>query len=386
MDRQTKVLDRIRGGMIGGAAGDALGYTIEFCTEDEIFGKYGQLGITEYELTDGKALISDDTQMSLFTANGLLVEQTRYDMRGISAMPRVYVNMAYQNWLQTQFTDGYDNRDHEWTGETRVSWLLDVPELYAHRAPGNTCIQGLIKRSQEDYPEDYIKAPINHSKGCGGIMRVAPVAFMYGNGYENGGDKIDIEAAQIAAITHSHPLGYMPAAVLSHIIGRIIAADGAESLKDSVIKARDAVERIFAGTEHLQELTNIIDLAVTLSENADSDLDNIHKLGEGWVAEETLAIAIYCSLRYQHDFSKAIITAVNHKGDSDSTGAVTGNIVGVIAGYSGIDEKWKNNLELADVILEMAEDMGSGCQISEYSDKQDLAWESKYIYMRRAEK
>ena len=33
-------------------------------------------------------------------------------------------------------------------------------------------------------------------------------------------------------------------------------------------------------------------------------LENIRELGEGWVAEETLAIAIYCSLKYQNDFSK----------------------------------------------------------------------------------
>ena len=72
----------------------------------------------------------------------------------------------------------------------------------------------------------------------------------------------------------------------------------------------------------------LIELAVKLSQSGGSDLDNIHKLGEGWVAEETLAIAVYCSLRYQDDFDKAVCTAVNHNGDSDSTGAVCGNILG----------------------------------------------------------
>ena len=55
------------------------------------------------------------------------------------------------------------------------------------------------------------------------------------------------------------------------------------------------------------------------------------------MAEETLAIAIYCSLKYQNDFSKGIIAAVNHSGDSDSTGAVTGNILGALLGFDAIE-------------------------------------------------
>ena len=128
----------------------------------------------------------------------------------------------------------------------------------------------------------------------------------------------------------------------------------------------------------------MIDLAVTLSKNTDSDLNNIHRLGEGWAAEETLGIAIYCALKYQKDFSKAIITAVNHRGDSDSTGAVTGNILGALVGYDAIDNKWKQDLELIDVILEMADDLCYGCLMEEYSSYRDPAWESKYIHMRRA--
>ena len=83
----------------------------------------------------------------------------------------------------------------------------------------------------------------------------------------------------------------------------------------------------------------MIDLAIELSENDADDLENINRLGKGWVAEETLAIAIYCSLKYQNDFSKGIIAAVNHSGDSDSTGAATGNILGAALGYDKIEDK-----------------------------------------------
>ena len=115
-----------------------------------------------------------------------------------------------------------------------------------------------------------------------------------------------------------------------------------------------------------------------LYQNSKSDLDNIHQPGEGWVGDEALCIAIYCALRYQLDFSSGIIAAVNHKGDSDSTGAITGNILGAWLGFDAIDDCWKKDLELYDVILEMADDLCNGCQIDEYSSHEDPDWVRKY--------
>ena len=381
--KETEVkLDQIRGSMIGGAIGDALGYAVEFSLESHIFGKYGSDGITEYELTDGKALISDDTQMALFTANGILVGETRLCMRGIGGRPSGYVPNAYQDWMKTQFLDiGTVKKYKRFTREGGYSWLLDVPELYSLRAPGNTCISALQKRALTGHPGDFIKNPVNESKGCGGVMRIAPLALKYTYFFHQ--EDMDMEAAQLAAITHGHSLGYMPAAVVCHIISSILKSYPQKSLKEIVLEARDAAEKIFAGDPNLQYLTDIINRAVRLSENDASDLENIHALGEGWVAEETMAIAIYCALKYQNDFSKAIIVSVNHKGDSDSTGAVTGNIVGAIVGYDAIEDKWKKDLELHDVILEMADDLCHGCLMDEYGHYEDPAWVSKYMHMHR---
>ena len=386
--KETEVnLDRIRGSLVGGAIGDALGYAVEFLQEDQIFRKYGSEGITEYDLVNGKALISDDTQMTLFTANGILVGDTRLSMRGIGCDPKAYVPNAYLDWLKTQESDINSVNHHErYTEKGGYSWLLDVPELYSRRAPGNTCLSALETRAKEGYVNSFINSPINRSKGCGGIMRIAPLALKYRSGENFYGDieQIDMEAAELSAITHSHSLGYMPSAVVSHIISRILCAYDEMSLKDMVLEARDSVSKLFAGDKNLPVLVDIINRAVRLSEEADADdLDNIHALGEGWVAEETLGIALYCALKYQNDFSKAMITAVNHKGDSDSTGAVTGNILGALVGYTAIDSRWKKNLELLDVILEVADDLCHGCQMSEYSHYQDPAWITKYMHMHR---
>ena len=43
-------IDKFRGCLVGGAAGDALGYAVEFLREEQIFSKYGDKGITEYSL------------------------------------------------------------------------------------------------------------------------------------------------------------------------------------------------------------------------------------------------------------------------------------------------------------------------------------------------
>jgi len=360
-------LDKIRGCLFGGAVGDALGYPVEFMGERTIFSRYGDRGIQEYALdsASGKALISDDTQMTLFTANGLLHGDTRGCMRGIQAAPHCYVGDAYLDWLRTQDISFAESR--KFRGNC-YSWLCEVPELYSRRAPGMTCLSALRREKSEPVS--------NNSKGCGGIMRVAPLALNYPKAELKW---LDAEGSRIAAITHGHSLGQMPAAALTHILHRIVYPQSDLTLKEIILEARNMMTRLYSDDPYLKELTDIMELAITLSENNDSDLDNIHRLGEGWVAEETLGIALYCSLRYENDFSAGVIAAVNHRGDSDSTGAVTGNILGALAGYERIEEKWKEKLELADVILEIADDICHGCQMNEYSVYRDPDWERKYI-------
>ena len=155
------------------------------------------------------------------------------------------------------------------------------------------------------------------------------------------------------------------------------------TLKEIVLEARDTIAGIFSDDPYLPELMAIIDCAVELSENTLSDLDNIHRIGEGWVAEETLGISLYCALRHQNNFLAGVIAAVNHNGDSDSTGAVTGNILGALLGYKAIADQWKQGLELSDVILEMADDLCHGCQMHEFSHYRDPEWLEKYMKMHR---
>ncbi len=329
-----KSLNKFRGCLIGGAAGDALGYAVEFKTEDMIYAIYGEEGITEYRLTGGMARISDDTQMTLFTANGLISASSKDD-----AIVHIYEN--YLDWLETQ----RGNRDTP----KRSSRLLDIPELWSDRAPGGTCLDAL-----ESGEIGTIDNPLHDSKGCGGIMRVAPVGLYAYSKFTP--EESDMLGAASAAITHSHELGYIPAAMLVHII-RLIMENDDISLREAVRDSVGAAKKLFPHAVHMKELIEILEKAEALSEADIDDVDAIHQLGGGWVAEETLAIAVYCALKYENDFDRAVIAAVNHSGDSDSTGAVCGNILGAYLGLDAIPEKYLRDLELKDFIIQIADEL-----------------------------
>lgn len=360
-------LNKFKGCLIGGAVGDALGYAVEFLSASVIFNKYGENGITEYELHHGTAEISDDTQMTLFTATGLLVGTTRGMTRGIMGdYAECYIAHSYKDWYRTQ-TEKYPLPEGY-----HYSWLVNVPKMFSRRAPGNTCLSVLAQSGNGT-----LENPLNHSKGCGGIMRVAPIGLYFCD-KRHGLGEIDMIGAKAAALTHGHELGYIPAAMLVHVILRI--SECGDTILEAVNDAMCMMPSIFPNAKHMDELPALIQKAIALSvENVDN-IGAIRQLGEGWVAEETLAIAVYCALKYSDNFEKGIIAAVNHDGDSDSTGAVAGNILGAALGFDAIPRKYLDRLELKGMILEIAEDLYHDCQITEYGPRDNL-WESKYISM-----
>ena len=360
--------EKFRGCLIGGAAGDALGYAVEFMEDADIFRKYGENGITEYDLYKGTAQISDDTQMTMFTATGLLLGTTRGILRGIMGAYEDYIRHSYKDWYRTQ-TEQYPLPE-----EYHYSWLVNVPELFSRRAPGNTCMSALGSNENGS-----VKHPINRSKGCGGVMRVAPIGLYFAE-KSMPIEKSDRIGAEAAAITHGHELGWLPAAVLVHIIRHIVENEG-ESILAAVQDACFTLPDVYPEAEKMDVLQALLQKAIDLSKSELDDLDAIRQLGQGWVGEEALAIAVYCALRHPDSFEDAIIAAVNHSGDSDSTGAIAGNIMGAALGLEAIPEKYLERLELRDVILDLADDLFSDCQMEEYGDYEDPIWEAKYVDM-----
>ncbi|PSL54897.1 ADP-ribosylglycohydrolase [Saccharothrix carnea] len=314
-----------RGSLLAGAVGDALGGSIEFDRIDRIRGRFGPAGLTDYAPAYGRlGAITDDTQMTLFTLEGLLLARKR------GSDPVHEVRVAYARWLRTQ-------------GGPEVTpdgWLLDVPELHDRRAPGNTCLTALRSGVLGT-----VDTPINDSKGCGAVMRAAPVALWSDDVRE----VFDLAAAT-GALTHGHPSGYLSAGVLAVLVQQVLAG---VALPAAIEQARAELIRWDGHEEQLA----LLDLAVELGVGGVRPTPEVIEttLGGGWVGEEALAIAVLTALAAR-DLADGLLLAVNHSGDSDSTGALCGNLLGARDGVEAIPAHWLETLELRDVVERLADD------------------------------
>lgn len=339
-------LSKIKGSLMGGAVGDAIGYHVEFLKYTEIEKKYGYGGI--FDMSENSR-VSDDTQMTLFTAEGILHAITRGMNREICNIPGA-VYLSYLRWYYTQtkkIVNCGNMMEIIVQGE-----LIKNEKLYRREAPGNTCLTVLSSGEMGT-----IEKPINNSKGCGGVMRVAPCGLHF---------RIDNPfniACECAAITHGHPTGYLAAGAFAQIINDIC---NDYSLIDAINHSIEILEE----KENSKETVTAIQKAVELSKEKPSQI-NLSKLGEGWIAEEALAIALYSVLCYPDDFRKAILLSINHDGDSDSTGSICGNIMGAMLGYEAIPQEWIDRINLKDTVLEIAQDLHT-----QYEDEE--FWLKKY--------
>ncbi|MFF0308173.1 ADP-ribosylglycohydrolase family protein [Streptosporangium sp. NPDC004379] len=376
--------DRVRGCLLGGALGDALGAVIEFDPIDAIRHRYGPAGVTGF-VPDGSGrtgLITDDTQMTLFTVEGLL--------RGGDVTA---VHHAYLRWLDTQRHPAPPPADG---AAFRTGALREQTWLYSRRAPGNACLSGLSRDRAASLPGDQGTAgpgfgpsggpgavapgsasgpdgpasgtsagsrpdgrgltfpggpgPVNpDSKGCGTVMRSAP----FGLNAPSPRHAFDLAAA-CARLTHGHPTGYLAAGAFAAAVHLVVAG---EPLVPAVRLAMD----LLATYPAHKETTRALRAAVSLAAEGGPGPERVESLGGAWVAEEALAIAVYCALSHPDpgDLGRALLLAVNHSGDSDSTGAVCGNLLGALHGESALPAGWLADLEGRDAVAALADDFAT---------------------------
>lgn len=309
---------RVAGSLLGGAIGDALGYRVEFDSLERIKSKFGNNGVTD-PLTNGTAIVSDDTQMTLFSLEAILLAVPHHETAIVDA-----AQTAYIDWYRTQ-TEPSVLR----TGQP--ARLTDFPELYACRAPGNTCMVALSKLLHGR--RDAMK---NNSKGCGTVMRSAPFGmfpqlFSPADAYRL--------AAACSRLTHGHPSATAAAGATAHLVRNLMDCYSIEDALDAVLEhlagvvgAKEVVGALHQAraSAALEKPLMGIDQHAAIIGGIGSDPARVG-LSRGWVAEEALAVAVYACL-VAPDFESAIRVAANHHGDSDSTAAVCGNLWGAIHG------------------------------------------------------
>ena len=318
--------DRVLGCLLGGAVGDALGYEVEFLSIQRIRERFGPEGIRKPALNAaGEAVVSDDTQMTIFTAEGLIESIERNgSLTQDEALDAV--RAATLDWHAMQ------------RGKPVDTGLSEYGVLRERRAPGNTCL-GACARGATGTPEN----PINDSKGCGGVMRVAPVGLCL----ELSDEEAFELATRCAAQTHGHPSGHLSAGALAAIVRNSI--DGLEPDRCAA-RAVELARRWDGADESIAALERACELA---GQGSAQRTDDVVQLGEGWVGEEALAIGMYSAL-VASDFGDAVRVASNHDGDSDSTASIAGQIHGAWKGLAGVPHGWVRRLDTLSPLLDVA--------------------------------
>jgi ADP-ribosylglycohydrolase len=323
----------VLGCLLGGAVGDGFGYAVEFDRLDAIRQRYGAAGIRAPVLRNGRLVVSDDTQMTLFTLEGL-ARSIELNGKGSEAAAVAEVRRAYLDWLDTQ------GASH---GVALAGTLATHSALRVQRAPGNTCLSALHGGGNGT-----IETPINDSKGCGGAMRTAPAGLLPGispaQSFSLG--------ARIGALTHGHPDGWGPSGFVAAAVCRAL---GGEPLEQAIEAALADLRSATAGRGRAPSTApyeNAVRLARVAGDDAPAD---IRRLGEGWTGEEAAAIGAYAALTGK-DFADVVARAANHDGDSDSTASIAGQLWGAAHGLDGIPHGWVRRLDVLDEVLWLAAD------------------------------
>ncbi|WP_119731054.1 ADP-ribosylglycohydrolase family protein [Thermomonospora amylolytica] len=323
------------GCLFGLAYGDALGAPTEFMSMEQIRRHYGDMGPDD--LPGTPARVTDDTQMTIAVAEGLL-----------SALehPPFIPDLVLPRW-----------RRHF------IDWFHDPENT---RAPGNTCLRAC--RSLDD-GVPWVKATVHGSKGCGANMRVAPVGLVPGLT-----DEQRAGAAQLqAALTHGHPTGLAASELTAFAVWWLREGMDPADLPGA-LRERCHEQRTVYHSRWLQDLWQqpavpdpqtfisrgwdeclaVLDRLDAALARADRDADPCEITGAGWVAEEAMATGLLCFLLFPGDPVAAIRRGAASSGDSDSIACLAGAFAGAHLGMDAWPAEWAGRIEYAGDLARFA--------------------------------
>lgn len=312
--------------LLGGALGDGFGHAVEFDRLAAIQRRFGPGGLRIPQYEHGQLMVSDDTQMTLFTLEGLtrayLGPETDDD--GLLAQ----IRLSYLDWLESQ-----GGRP----GAGGASRLMKHAVLHARRAPNETCLSALAAGGRGT-PDN----PLNNSRDQGGVMRVAPLALMPGMHAE----RAFRLGTACAALTHGHPGAFLPAGILAASLHRLLAG---QPLVPAVLQARDIALSRVGHEETLARLDAALDAGKR------PHLGHIPpRLGQGWTGDEALAIGVY-AVTHSLDFATVMATAANQDGNSATAAAIAGQLYGAQYGLEALPHAWIRRLDILDALCDLME-------------------------------
>lgn len=318
-------------GLLGGAVGEMIGFPVDRLTRTEISIEHG--GPVTGPGPDPN--IADGTQLTLFTVEGFIRAQLRFEDRGL-CNPTAVVWRAHLRWAHTQ---GLPYTPDVWFDSTTNSWLLTRRELW-HTAVLSPRCRDTISQAPT-FPT--VTKPANRSDGSGAIMRVAPAGLA-----NTDPQRAAEQAVWLAALTHGHPRAHAASAAYAAML--CLLANGT-SLPDAVELAADTVT--VTGTPGADGLHDALQQA--LDTGWTNDPARRRQLGRGWTSRSALLHAI-ANVTATHSYPQAVLTAADHDGASATPAALTGQLAALLHGIDSIPTAWRQACPVTDLIIELADD------------------------------
>jgi ADP-ribosylglycohydrolase len=305
-------LNKARGIIYGLAIGDALGYPTEFMSLPRIKSAYGHLGIQDFPKMS--AIFSDDTQMSIAIAEAL-IKSGEKDVESLMSA------------VKDEFIKWYHSPEN-------------------NRAPGRTCLAGIAGMERGHH---WLESGIPNSKGCGSAMRVAPIGYLY----QNDSEKLKDVAHATGICTHGHPTGDAACIGAAYLVKLVLDGINPDQMIPELLSYTSGISNEFDAA--IQKINECL--------NWDDEEKTLEFLGEGWIGEEAVALALYCFLRSPNDYKRMVLRGANTNGDSDSIACIAGSISGAYLGIGAIPKEWIKRIEkseyLDDLSVRLAEKKAS---------------------------
>ncbi len=360
---------RVRGCLLGGAIGDALGAPVGSWSRREIAERFGNGGVRQFVAQEVagqpvRGRITDNTQLSLFAVEGIIRASVRTD-RGLGFTVGVLAG-SYDRWLDTQLLDRPSGR--------RDGWLAGEQWLYSKRASGLTAVTALEAARDPNTVPGMGQLATNESKGCGGVTRSAPFGLVLGTSIRWQFDS----AGEAAGYTHGHRTARIASAAFAAIVGGLVRGEAMD-------KATLEAMRLLAHYEGHEETMAALQRARAAAlDEPKPHLETLQSLGEGWIAEEALAMAVYVALTHSRPDKAldALAFAVSHSGNSAGIGSICGQLLGALHGETALPPELVFTVEGRSTIVVLADDLGleltSGDRLHHSDGGPSTRWTDRY--------
>ena len=323
--------------ILGGALGDALGVPLRDLTYDLIVNEYGKYGLREIQIDcDGKARVSANTQLNIFTIDALIRAYTRYY---IYEDEKYCKKITYTNYLRWQY---YQDRKVPIDIERNLledNYLYFIQELKYERLYEKRMSNILSETIQSNKHN-------NNNDGFGCLSNIVPYGMFYYDDY----NKAFETAIKVAKLTHGHPNAYLACGTYAVIVASLIRGN---KLEQSIQIAIDILKE----KKDSEEILSYIALAFKMAKEQIHYPEKFDDFGMCKKAHEVLAAAIYVCLIGQNNISNALLFSVNNSCYSNNIATVVGQILGLYRGLDEICIKWSQKIEMYNLIKDISKDL-----------------------------